>query len=55
MTKMLSLLEPREINELRDYLERCVEGLEEGASAEREATPPQRRTRRSRGEPRTAP
>jgi DNA-binding MarR family transcriptional regulator len=58
MTKMLSLLEPREINELRNYLERCVEGLEAGASGEREATPPpQRRTRprRSRGEPRTAP
>jgi len=56
MTKMLSLLEPREINQLRDYLERCVEGLESGTSTEREAPPPPpRRTRRSRGEPRTAP
>lgn len=28
MTQMLSLLEPREVAELRGYLERCVEGLE---------------------------
>lgn len=28
MTQMLSRLEPREVAELRGYLERCVEGLE---------------------------
>jgi DNA-binding MarR family transcriptional regulator len=39
MTKMLSLLDAREVAELRNYLERCVEGLEEGSSgAQRPAT-----------------
>jgi MarR family transcriptional regulator for hemolysin len=32
MTQMLSFLEPREVAELRGYLERCVEGLETGGS-----------------------
>ena len=29
MTQMLALLEPQEVAALRDYLERCVEGLEQ--------------------------
>nr|PZN64387.1 MAG: hypothetical protein DIU62_09915 [Pseudomonadota bacterium] len=36
MTKMLSLLDAREVAELRDYLERCVEGLEEGGGTQRD-------------------
>jgi DNA-binding MarR family transcriptional regulator len=36
MTKMLSLLDAREVAELRDYLERCVEGLEEGGGMQRD-------------------
>ena len=28
MTQMLALLSPEEVGQLRDYLERCVEGLE---------------------------
>jgi MarR family transcriptional regulator, transcriptional regulator for hemolysin len=54
MTKMLSLLDPREIGELRGYLERCVEGLEEDPVAARDA-PQAGRERRGRGEPRTTP
>jgi DNA-binding MarR family transcriptional regulator len=53
MTRMLSLLEPREISEMRGYLERCVEALE-GSASQREETATAR-ARRSRGEPRTAP
>ncbi len=52
MTNMLSLLDAREITELRGYLERCVEGLEAGNPAPRESTV---RVRRTRGEPRTQP
>ena len=52
MTNMLSLLDVREIAELRGYLERCVEGLEAGTTAPRESAV---RVRRSRGEPRTQP
>jgi DNA-binding MarR family transcriptional regulator len=33
MTRMLSQLSPKEVSELRGYLERCVEGLESGANA----------------------
>jgi len=47
MTKMLSLLDPREIGELRGYLERCVEGLEQGPGVQR--TPPPRAGRERRG------
>lgn len=54
MTKMLSLLDAREVGELRNYLERCVEGLEAGTTTEREKPAP-RRQRRGRGEPRTTP
>ena len=51
MTKMLSLLDAREIGELRSYLERCVEGLEEGGASHRDATGAAT-ARRTRGEPR---
>lgn len=54
MTRMLSLLEAREIGELRGYLERCVEGLEAAAGSQREA-PASGRVRRTRGESRTTP
>jgi DNA-binding MarR family transcriptional regulator len=54
MTRMLELLDSREIGELRGYLERCVEGLE-GAVASQRETPPASRERRARGEPRTTP
>jgi DNA-binding MarR family transcriptional regulator len=54
MTRMLSLLEPREIGELRGYLEQCVEGLEGAAGSQREA-PTAGRERRPRGESRTTP
>lgn len=54
MTKMLALLEPREVSELRGYLERCVEGLEAEAGAARE-TASTGTGRRSRSEPRTTP
>jgi DNA-binding MarR family transcriptional regulator len=40
MTQMLSLLEGREVLELRDYLERCVEGLERGNRREAAITTP---------------
>jgi DNA-binding MarR family transcriptional regulator len=53
MTKMLALLEGREVAELRGYLERCVEALEAEAVPQREA-PPAGRQRRARGESRTA-
>lgn len=36
MTQMLSMLKPREVTELRGYLERCVDGLE--TAAQRDAT-----------------
>lgn len=52
MTNMLSLLDERAVGELRDYLERCVEGLEQGATIQRET---EATTRRTRTEPRTAP
>jgi len=54
MTKMLSLLDAREIGEMRNYLERCVEGLEQGAAAQRDlsAASPERRMP---GEPRSMP
>ncbi len=54
MTKMLSLLDTREIGELRSYLERCVEGLEEGGASHRDATGAAT-ARRTRGEPRSLP
>lgn len=54
MTKMLSLLDQREIGELRSYLERCVEGLEEDAAQSGDA-PGSARERRGRGDARTAP
>lgn len=54
MTRMLSLLDPREIGELRGYLERCVEGLEGATGSQREA-PAAGRERRARGESRTTP
>jgi DNA-binding MarR family transcriptional regulator len=53
MTKMLALLEAREVAELRGYLERCVEALEAEVVPQREA-PPSGRQRRVRGESRTA-
>jgi DNA-binding MarR family transcriptional regulator len=52
MTRMLCLLDTREIGELRGYLERCVEGLESPDTAQPQ-TPA--RVRRARGEPRTIP
>lgn len=57
MTRMLSRFDAREVGELRAYLERCVEGLEEGAASQREtpATPRARRARAPRSEPRTIP
>ena len=54
MTRMLSLLDPREVGELRGYLERCVEGLEGATGSQREA-PATGRERRARGESRTTP
>lgn len=54
MTNMLKLLDPREITELRGYLERCVEGLEAGANSQREVVAAGRE-RRARGEPRSTP
>jgi DNA-binding MarR family transcriptional regulator len=56
MTRMLSLLDTREIGELRGYLERCVEGLESADAPQPPAPVPARtRERRTRGEPRTTP
>jgi DNA-binding MarR family transcriptional regulator len=57
MTRMLSRFDSREVGELRAYLERCVEGLEEGAASQREtpSTPRSRRARTARSEPRTIP
>lgn len=55
MTKMLSHLDTREVGELRSYLERCVEGLEDGAPPHREAEVGSAPTRRGRGEPRLIP
>jgi DNA-binding MarR family transcriptional regulator len=37
MTRMLSQLSPKEVAELRGYLERCVAGLEAGAEEDAEA------------------
>jgi DNA-binding MarR family transcriptional regulator len=54
MTRMLSLLDAREIGELRGYLERCVEGLEGATTSQRESAAAGRE-RRTRGEPRTTP
>jgi MarR family transcriptional regulator, transcriptional regulator for hemolysin len=54
MTKMLGLLDTREVSELRGYLERCVEGLEAGAASQRENAGAARERSR-RGEPRSLP
>jgi DNA-binding MarR family transcriptional regulator len=53
MTKMLALLDPGEVGELRGYLERCVEGLEAGAAPAQRETAAAGRARRARGEPRS--
>jgi hypothetical protein len=34
MTQMLSQLSPKEVEEMRGYLERCVEGLESASRSE---------------------
>jgi DNA-binding MarR family transcriptional regulator len=36
MTQMLSQLSPKEVEEMRGYLERCVEGLESASRSESE-------------------
>jgi DNA-binding MarR family transcriptional regulator len=53
MTQMLSLLDAREVAELRDYLERCVEGLE--SAGHRDASDEDAAEPRRRGEIRSAP
>jgi DNA-binding MarR family transcriptional regulator len=51
MTQMLSLLRPQEVEELRTYLERCVDGLESGAQRDQAEASAERR----RSEARSAP
>src|SRR5690606_32764588 len=53
MTKMLAHLDRREVGELRNYLERCVVGLEDGAPPHPEVAGD--RERAARGESRTTP
>jgi len=54
MTEMLSLLGTREIGEMGNCLERCVEGLEDGGAGSRDL-PAASHEPRVRGEPRTMP